>query len=113
MHLPHLPHKSEHHTARGHWLTAEGLVVSVEWHDTEGSEFCHYAVAYSYRVGDDQHSGLCRDYIEQQETYLQPNDIISIRYCPEQPATSYYPEAATALNQTLLHCSFGVGTGFI
>ena len=113
-HLPHLPHKShEPHTAKGHWLATDALVLSVEWHDAEGDQYYHYAFAYSYCVGEEQYTGECCDYIDQQNKYLKPNDTISIRYCPERLATSFYPEAATAMNQHLLHCGLGVGTGFI
>ena len=54
----------------------------------------HYDVVYSYKVGEERYTGQFSDYYRgDSHSPLHVNGIISIRYCPEHPAKSYYPDA--------------------
>jgi len=112
--LLHLGHKEDtEKTFRGTWLKAEATVLCAEWREGDQSDFCHYCVSYSYTVDGAEYTGESCDYIDQQQTYLEPGETITIHYCQENPSTSYYPEAAGSMNQRLLNCGLGAGTGLI
>jgi hypothetical protein len=94
------------------WGTAEALVYSVDRYDPTGSsadDYPHYTVVYSYRAGEERYTGKFDDYRDGSDSYFHAGDSVSIRYCPERPERSFYPEAKSATNRRLL--AFGVGAG--
>ena len=70
-------------------------------------------MVYSYKVGEDRYTGEFSDYSREQDTPLYGNDVISIRYCPEHPARSYYPEIQNTANPRLLIFAIGAGVGLL
>jgi len=92
------------------WQTAEALVYSVERFDPDGrgeEDYGHYTVVYSYRVGEDRHTGEFNDYCDATDSYFHRDDTISVKYCPEHPEKSFYPDAESAKNKRLIAIGFG------
>jgi hypothetical protein len=97
-------------TPKEYWPTTEALVYSVEWFEATHDDYANYLVVYSYRVGDQRYTGEFRDYGTHLEGFLHRNDTISVRYSPENPEKSYFPQRNSALNRRLL--AIGIGAGF-
>jgi hypothetical protein len=96
-------------TPKEQWQVTDALVYSVEWIEPSRNDWGHYNIIYSYRVGEERFTGESRDYSSEQATPLHRDDDIAIRYCPEHPQKSYYPEAKSVIDKRLLF--FGIGAG--
>ena len=70
-------------------------------------------VVYSYRAGENRYTGECKHYGKESESYLHRDDAISIRYCPEYPAKSYYPDAKKRLNKAIFFLGIAAGVALI
>jgi hypothetical protein len=99
-------------TPKEQWPATDALVYSVDWIEPSREDFGHYTVVYSYRVDDERYTGEFRDYNEQGNS-LHRDDVISIRYCPERPAKSFYPDVKSALSKRVLFLSVGAGIALI
>jgi hypothetical protein len=106
-------------TPKEQWTETEALIFSVDWIEPSRGQNGHYEVVYSYRVGEERHTGQFHDYIdggidycrsedpapaEERGAYLKPEHAISIRYNPSDPEKSFYPDAReynTRRNTTL------------
>ena len=104
-------------TPKEQWPITNALIFSVDWAEPLRDEPGHYAVIYSYRVGEERYTGQFRDYTSEQDDYLHHEDVISIRYCPEHPSKSFYPEAdddgSYGIGQRLVAFSIGGGITLI
>ncbi|RZU40510.1 DUF3592 domain-containing protein [Edaphobacter modestus] len=79
--------------SKSDWQPSMASIYSVSWIDASRNDFGHYEVTYSYHVSGEYYTGRFADYASQEESYLKRNDSIQIRYNPENPARSFYPEA--------------------
>ncbi len=98
------------------WPVTEALVFSVDWTEPARDNSGYYTVIYSYRVGEERYTGQFRDYTSEQDGYLHQDDVISVRYSPELPAKSFYPEAEGSnigIGQRLVFFSIGGGITLI
>jgi hypothetical protein len=75
------------------WQLTTANVYSVEWIEPSRNDWGHYEVTYSYRAGDEYYTGHVSDYSFASTTFLKRNDSIEIRYNPQNPRKSYYPDA--------------------
>jgi Protein of unknown function (DUF3592) len=91
------------------WQIAEALVYSSEWILPTRNNFGHYRVVYSYRAGGERYTGESAHYGNEKDSYLRRDDVITIRYCPETPAESYYPDAKKRIPKWLLFLSIEAG----
>jgi hypothetical protein len=100
-------------TPKEQWPIAEALVFSVDWVEPTRNDFGHYTLVYSYRVDNERFTGEFRDYTEERDNYLHRDDVISIRYCPEHPSRSFYPETKSVADKRLLFLGIGAGLAVI
>jgi len=100
-------------TPKEQWQITDALVYSADWIDPSRNDWGHYLVVYSYRVGEDRFTGDCKHYGKDSDSYLHPDDVISIRYSPERPAQSYYPDAKKRLNKAIFFLGIAAGVALI
>jgi hypothetical protein len=100
-------------TPKEQWQITDALVFSAEWVTPSRNDWGHYMVVYSYRVGEDRYTGDYNHYCKETESYLHSDDRVSIRYCPEHPAKSYYPDAKKRISKLMLVLSFDAGIALI
>jgi len=53
------------------------------------------------------------DYGLETEEYSKPGDSLEIKYDPDNPAKSYYPERRTARKMTLICMAIGAGLALL
>jgi hypothetical protein len=95
------------------WQITDALVYSVDWIDPSRNEAGHYNVVYSYKVSEERYTGEFSDYSNERDTPLHRDDVISIRYCPDHPTRSYYPDVQKSTNPRLILFAIGAGVGLI
>ena len=103
-------------SGRDNWTPTKAEVYSVEWTDLPDqidSAVGHYHVVYSYWVNGVIYTGKFIDYGLQDEHYFKRGDELEIRFNPERPSHSYYPELRTRTNFVALCLAIGVGLGII
>jgi Protein of unknown function (DUF3592) len=103
-------------SGRDKWTPTKAEVYSVEWTDLPDqidSAVGHYHVVYSYWVNGVIYTGKFIDYGLQDEHYFKRGDELEIRFNPERPSHSYYPELRTRTNFVALCLAIGAGLGIV
>ena len=95
------------------WQITTANIYSADWIDPTRNDFGHYNVVYSYRVGEEIHTGEFSDYGSANETYLKRDDSIQIRYNPSNPGKSFYPEVRSATKRRIFFMSLGLALALI
>jgi hypothetical protein len=98
-------------TPKEQWQMAEALIYSCDWIKPDERSEGYYGVVYSYKVGEERYTGEFSDYSSDKP--LHRDDVISIRYCPEQPQKSFYPKRETAIGRRLLLYGISFGGGML
>jgi Protein of unknown function (DUF3592) len=103
-------------TGKKSWMTTDAVVFSCDWMDLPDqidSKVGHYHVVYTYRVDGTLYTGRFADYGMQDEEYLKRDEVFQIRYNPQNPEKSYYPELRTRYKFILISCVIGAAVGII
>ena len=100
-------------TGKGDWKQASATVFSSEWLNKPSHRDGHRHIVYNYSVGDTYYSGEFFDYGLETDEYAKPGDSLEIRYDPNNPAKSYYPERRTARKMVLICVAIGAGLALL
>jgi hypothetical protein len=103
-------------TGKDAWKSTEATVFSCDWTDLPNqidTPVDYYHVVYSYQVDGTFYTGRFADYGLQDEEYFKRNDLFQVRYNPQNPSQSYYPDLRTRYNFMLICWAIGAVAGIV
>lgn len=103
-------------TGKDRWVPTEAEIFSCDWADLEDqidSEVGYYRVVYSYVVADERYVGKFTDFGLQKESYFRRGDTFIVRYNPNRPSRSYYPELRSRYKFHLICAGVGAGAALL
>jgi Protein of unknown function (DUF3592) len=103
-------------TGKDTWVPVAAKVYSCEYVDlpnTINSEIGDYHVTYSYEVDGQYYIGRFIDFGRMDEDYFRRDDTVEVRYNPQNPSKSCYPDLRTQTNFRLICFAVGGGVGLV
>lgn len=103
-------------TGKDRWVPTNAEIFSCDWADLEDqidSDVGYYNVVYSYVVAGERYVGKFTDFGFQRESYFRRGDTFIVRYDPNRPSRSYYPDLRFRYRFHLICAGIGAGLALL